>query len=422
MNGAGSFVFRAERVGKDTLLSQIIRLVNQAQRSRAPIQRLADQVSSYFIPAVLVVALGGFLFWYRSGLDHSLMSAVAVLMIACPCALGLATPMSILVATGRAAQLGILFKDAQALELFARVDTLIVDKTGTLTLGKPQVVSIHPEKGVNENEVLVSAAALEALSEHPLAAAILDAARKRSLEIPKVEGFESKTGLGVSGQLGSKRIRVGSPKYLGVQTALESQGRTVIGVSEEGRLLGFLQISDALKPSTPQALKELRADGVRIVMMTGDHQQAALSVARELGMDETDVHAQVSPAQKQDLIRRLQTEGHRVAMAGDGVNDSPALAQADVGIAMGTGTDVAIESAGVTLVRGDLLALSRARSLSRATLKNIRQNLFFAFIYNGVGVPVAAALLLSPMMASAAMSLSSVSVIGNALRLRSAKI
>ena len=452
VNGAGTFLMRAERVGADTLLAQIVRMVSEAQRSRAPIQKLADRVSSYFVPAVVGIALVTFVLWATLGpepkLTYALLNAVAVLIIACPCALGLATPMSIMVGTGRAAQAGILFKNAEALEVLAKVDTIVVDKTGTLTEGKPRVVTVLPTRGVSEETLLRVAASLETGSEHPLAAAVLAAAKERNVAIAKIGNFRSITGKGVVGELGGKQVGLGNAELARELTSnaeelsqsdivilaeagqplrtaeeLRKDGQTVIVVVEERRILGLLGVADPIKPSTDQALRELHREGLRIVMLTGDHRTTAEAVARRLGIDQ--VIADVLPEQKADTIARLRKEGRIVAMAGDGINDAPALATAHVGIAMGTGTDVAIESAGVTLLQGDLRALVRARHLSEATTRNIRQNLFFAFAYNALGVPLAAGLLyrwfgllLSPVFASAAMSVSSVSVIANALRLR----
>jgi P-type Cu+ transporter len=438
VNGTGSVVMRAERVGADTLLAQIVRMVAEAQRSRAPIQRLADQVSAWFVPTVAVVALLTALVWGLFGpeprLAYALVNAVAVLIIACPCALGLATPMSIMVATGRGAQAGVLTKNAEALEILEKVDTLVIDKTGTLTEGKPHLVSVMPADGVTEQEVLALAAGLERGSEHPLAAAILAGAVERGAAPADVAEFRSLTGRGVVGVVGGRRVGLGNarlleelgvtPGPLGARAEpLRGEGQTVMFLVVGDAVAGILGVADPIKPSTPEAIRALRAEGLRVVMLTGDSQVTAKAVARALGLD--DVIAEVIPEQKVEAVRRLQGEGHTVAMAGDGVNDAPALAQADVGIAMGTGTDVAMESADVTLVKGDLRGIVRARRLSRATMGNIRLNLVSAFIYNALGVPVAAGvlypwfgLLLSPIIASAAMSLSSVSVIANALRLR----
>ena len=438
VNGTGSLIMKAERVGAETLLSQIVQMVAEAQRSRAPIQKLADKVSAYFVPAVIVVAIVTFVVWAALGpeprLTYALINAVAVLIIACPCALGLATPMSIMVAMGKGAQAGVLFKNAEAIEVLRVVDTLVVDKTGTLTEGKPKLVSMTPAPGVNERELLRFAASLERGSEHPLAAAIVAGALERGIEVVNTQSFESITGKGVKGIVDGHDIRLGNRSLLEehrldpgeLATAAErlrSEGQTVMFVSIDGKVAGLVGVADPIKQSTPEAVKQLHEDGIRIVMLTGDSRTTANAVASKLGIDE--VVAEVLPNQKAEIIKRFQNEGHKVAMAGDGINDAPALAQALVGIAMGTGTDVAIASAGVTLVKGDLRGIVRARRLSRATMGNIKQNLFFAFIYNVLGVPIAAGvlypfsgLLLNPMIAAAAMSFSSVSVIGNALRLR----
>jgi Cu+-exporting ATPase len=438
LNGTGSLVIRAERVGADTLLAQIVRMVGEAQRSRAPIQRLADRVSAYFVPAVIVVAALAFVAWSVLGpeprLAHALVAAVSVLIIACPCALGLATPMSIMVGVGRGAALGVLIRDAEALEAFERVDTLVVDKTGTLTEGRPSLAGAEAARGWQEAEVLRLAASLEQGSEHPLAAAIVAGARARGLALEPAAGFESITGKGVAGSVAGRKLLLGNRALLdgaGVDPtplaeraeALRSDGQSVMFVAIDGALAGLIGAADALKASTADALRLLHEERVRVVMATGDSRTTAAAVARKLGLDAFE--AEVLPASKVDVVKRLQAAGRIVAMAGDGINDAPALAQAQVGVAMGTGTDVAMESAGVTLVKGDLRGIARARRLSRATMRNIRQNLFFAFIYNGLGVPLAAGvlypvlgLLLSPMLAAAAMSFSSVSVIGNALRLR----
>jgi P-type Cu+ transporter len=438
VNGTGSFVMRAERVGSDTLLAQIVRMVSEAQRSRAPIQRLADQASAYFVPAVVVAAVLSFVAWSLVGpeprMAYALVNAVAVLIIACPCALGLATPMSIMVGTGRGALAGILLKNAEALEVMEKVDTLVVDKTGTLTEGKPRLVSIKALAGHEESDVLRLAASLEQGSEHPLAGAIVAAAQQRGLRLAAVEGFRSVTGKGVVGHVEGRSVALGNRglfEELGIDPAplveraeaLRREGQTVMFVGIDGRPAGLLGVADPIKESTAEAITMLHRDNVRIVMVTGDSRTTAEAVARTLGLDE--VEAEVLPEQKVAVIKRLQAEGRIVAMAGDGMNDAPALAQAHVGIAMGTGTDVAMESADMTLVKGDLRGIVRARRLSRATMRNIRENLFFAFIYNALGVPVAAGalypvfgLLLSPIIASAAMTFSSVSVIGNALRLR----
>lgn len=438
VNGLGSFVMRAERVGSETMLAQIVELVGKAQRSRAPIQRLADRVSGWFVPAVIAVAVMTFAVWAVWGpeprLAHAIVNAVAVLIIACPCALGLATPMAIMVATGRGAHAGVLIKNAEALETLEKVDTLVIDKTGTLTEGKPRVVSIKVIGDFPENEVISSLGSLEQGSEHPLASALVSAARERSLNLSKVERFQSHTGQGISGMVDGKSILAGNGSLFRAQRIsvdsfsndadeLRSRGQTVVFVGIDGRLAGLVGIADPVKASTPAALSELSKDGIAVIMVTGDNRTTASTVARELGI--TRFEAEVLPAQKADVVSKLQQQGAIVAMAGDGINDAPALAQANVGIAMGTGTDVAIEAGGITLVKGDLAGIVRARKLSRATMKNIRQNLFFAFIYNSVGVPIAAGLLypffgllLSPIFAAAAMSLSSVSVIANSLRLR----
>ncbi len=442
VNGSGSLVLRAERVGSETLLARIVHLVGEAQRSRAPIQKLADQVSGWFVPAVVVVALATYAVWALLGpeprLTHALVNAVAVLIIACPCALGLATPMSIMVAAGKGATAGILFRNAEAIETLRRVDTLVLDKTGTLTEGKPALVSVEPGAGVAPEELLRLAASLERGSEHPLAAAIVAGAKERGIALAEAASFESRAGRGVAGLVGGRRLLLGTRKLLeeeGIEAgalaeraeALRAGGQTVLFVAADGRAAGLLGVADPVKASTPEAVRSLHGEGIRIVMLTGDNRTTAEAVARRLGIDE--VIADVLPEEKAAVVKRLQGEGRFVAMAGDGVNDAPALAQAQVGIAMGTGTDVAMESAGVTLVKGDLRAISRARALSRATMGNIRQNLFFAFVYNALGVPIAAGvlypvagLLLSPILAAAAMSFSSVSVIGNALRLNRARI
>jgi P-type Cu+ transporter len=438
VNGAGGFVMRAERVGAETLLAQIVRMVSEAQRSRAPIQRLADVVSAYFVPAVVLVAVLTFLVWGLYGpeprLVYGLVNAVAVLIIACPCALGLATPMSIMVGTGRGALAGVLVKNAEALEVLEKVDTLVVDKTGTLTEGKPRLTSVLALPGVRENDLLRLAASLERGSEHPLAAAIVAGAQARGIEFTDVHAFTSLTGKGVTGEVNGHKVMLGNRALFtefGMELgdlvqraeALRQEGQTVMFVAVDGQPAGLLGVADPIKTSTPEAIRALHADGVQMVMLTGDSRTTADAVARTLGIEQ--VEAEVLPEQKGDVVRRLQTQGHIVAMAGDGINDAPALAQAHVGIAMGTGTDVAMESAGVTLVQGDLRGIVRARRLSQGTMQNIRQNLFFAFVYNTIGVPIAAGvlypvfgLLLNPMIASAAMTLSSVSVIGNALRLR----
>jgi P-type Cu+ transporter len=442
VNGTGGLVMRAERVGAGTVLSQIVNLVAEAQRSRAPIQRLADQVSSYFVPAVIAIAVASFVVWALLGpeprLGHALVNAVAVLIIACPCALGLATPMSIMVAAGKGATLGVLFRNAEAIEVMRKVDTLVVDKTGTLTEGKPRLVSVVPASGQESDRLLTAAAALERGSEHPLAAAIVKGAEERGLTLGDARDFASVTGKGVEGSVGGRRVLLGNRALLeergadvgalgGAADRLRAEGQTVMYVAIDGQAAGLLGVADPIKGSTAEAIAALHEDGVRIVMLTGDHRVTAEAVGRKLGIDE--VIAGVLPAQKAHEVKRLQAAGRVVAMAGDGINDAPALAQAEVGIAMGTGTDVAMESAGVTLVRGDLRGIARARALSRATMGNIKQNLFFAFVYNALGVPVAAGVLYplfglvaSPVMAAAAMALSSVSVIGNALRLRRARV
>ena len=440
LNGRGSFVMRADRIGAETMLARIVQMVAQAQRSRAPIQRLADRVAGWFVPAVVAVAAIAFLAWWLLGpspaLAYALIAAVSVLIIACPCALGLATPMSIMVGVGRGAGLGVLIRDAEALERLEKVDTLVVDKTGTLTEGKPSVTAVEPLGGHSETEVLALAAALERGSEHPLAEAILRAAEQRSLQIAPAAEFESATGKGVRGRVDGRAVGLGNDalmRELGISASLpraeelRRQGGTVMLLAVDGGLAGLIAVADPVKASTPAALAALREAGVRIVMLTGDNRATAEAVAAKLGIDE--VEAEVLPEQKRDVVERLRREGRVVAMAGDGVNDAPALAAADVGIAMGTGTEVAMESAGVTLVRGDLAAIARARALSAATMRNIRQNLFFAFVYNGLGVPVAAGILypafgilLNPMLAAAAMALSSVSVITNATRLRAVEV
>lgn len=438
INGKGSFVFRAERVGSDTLLAQIVRLVGEAQRSRAPIQRLADSVSSYFVPTVVLSAVVTFVVWALAGpqprLAYAVVNAVAVLIIACPCALGLATPMSVMVGVGRGATGGVLIKNAEALELLERVDTLVVDKTGTLTEGKPRLVATHALPGWNDSDLIRFAASLEQASEHPLAAAIVAGAHEKEMKLSDAGNFQYAPGEGVQGTveghavaLGNSRLferaRIDPAGLVAVAEELRQEGETAILVAVDGKAAGVLAIADPIKPSTLEAIELLHSEGIRIVMVTGDSRTTAQAVARKLGIDE--VLAEILPAAKGEAVKRLQAEGHVVAMAGDGINDAPALAQADVGIAMGTGTDVAMETAAVTLVKGDLRGIARARRLSRATMRNIRQNLFFAFVYNSIGIPVAAGalypftgLLLSPMIAAAAMTFSSVSVITNALRLR----
>ncbi len=442
VNGTGSFIMRAERVGSETLLAQIVRMVSEAQRSRAPIQRLADLVSAYFVPAVILVAVVTFVVWMFFGPEpwfiYALANAIAVLIIACPCALGLATPMSIMVGTGRGATAGVLVKNAEALEILEKVNVLIVDKTGTLTEGKPKLVSVIA-KGIGEQEFLRLAASLERNSEHPLAESIVSGAEDRKVEFQPVENFESITGKGVTGQVGGKHVALGNLKLLEhisvkADADLESQadklrteGQTVMFVAVEGQHVGIVGVSDPIKGSAAEAIRMLHEAGVEIVMLTGDNPVTANAVAKKLGLDK--VQAEVLPEQKGEIVKQYQASGKIVAMAGDGVNDAPALAQAQVGIAMGTGTDVAIESAGVTLLKGDLLGIVRAKKLSHATMSNIRQNLFFAFFYNVLGVPIAAGvlypvfgILLSPIIASAAMTFSSVSVILNALRLRNIKL
>jgi Cu+-exporting ATPase len=438
VNGTGGFVMRAERVGRETLLAQIVQMVSEAQRSRAPIQRLADRVSAWFVPTVVLVAVVSAITWATIGPEpraaYAIVNAVAVLIIACPCALGLATPMSIMVGTGRGAAAGVLIKNAEALEIMERVDTLLVDKTGTLTEGTPKLVTAEPAAGVQETELLGLAAGIERGSEHPLAAAIVAGATARGIAVAPSEEFRSVTGKGVVGRVAGRAVALGNRRLmedLGVTLGdlneraekLRGEGQTVMFVAVDGRPAGLVGVADPIKASTPEALELLRASGLRIVMLTGDSRATAEAVARRLGI--TEVEAEVLPEQKIAAVKRLQAAGRKVAMAGDGVNDAPALAQADVGIAMGTGTDVAMQSADVTLVKGDLRGIARARRLSQATMRNIRQNLFFALVYNALGVPIAAGvlypwfgILLSPIIASAAMSLSSVSVIGNALRLR----
>jgi Cu+-exporting ATPase len=438
INGTGSLLLRAEKVGSDTLLAQIIHMVGEAQRSRAPIQKLADTVSGYFVPAVMAIAIVTLLVWLVWGpeprLSHAVVNAVAVLIIACPCALGLATPMSIMIGTGQGALAGVLIKNAEALEALEKIDTLVVDKTGTLTEGKPKLVSIVPAKDRDEQELLHLVSSLERGSEHPLAAAIVQGAQQRGMQTATVEAFQSLTGRGVTGKVEGHSVALGNASLmddLGIPTeslaetadTLRQEGQTVMWAAIDGREAGLLGVADPVKSSTPEAIAALHMEGVHIVMLTGDNRLTAEAVARRLGIDR--VEADVLPDQKAAMVKRLQAEGRKVAMAGDGINDAPALAQAQVGIAMGTGTDVAMESAGVTLVKGDLRGIVRAIRLSRATMRNIRQNLFFAFIYNSLGVPIAAgvlypafSLLLSPIIAAAAMSFSSVSVIANALRLK----
>jgi Cu+-exporting ATPase len=442
VNGSGAFTFRAERVGADTMLAQIVRMVSDAQRTRAPIQKLADRVSGWFVPAVILISILTFVLWALFGpeprLAHALVNAVAVLIIACPCALGLATPMSIMVGTGRGAQAGVLIRNAEALEALEKVDTVVVDKTGTLTAGKPRVETVHSAGGIVEQEMLRLAASVERSSEHPLAGAIVAAAEEKGLQLDSVAGFESVTGQGIRGTVSGRRVAVGNVRLMESITGsfgemqsevekLRGGGQTVMYVAVDGRPAGVIGVADPIKESTPEAIQALHSASVKVVMLTGDSRLTATAVAKRLGID--SVEAEVLPGQKRDVIERLKSGGRKVAMAGDGVNDAPALAAADVGLAMGTGTDVAMESAGVTLVSGDLRGIARARRLSEATMRNIRQNLFFAFVYNSIGVPIAAGLLypafglvLSPMIASAAMTFSSVSVIMNALRLRKVRL
>jgi P-type Cu+ transporter len=438
INGTGGLVMRAEKVGSETMLARIVHMVAEAQRSRAPIQRLADVVSAWFVPAVILAAVIAFVAWMIFGpppaFAYALVAAVSVVIIACPCALGLATPMSIMVGVGKGAISGVLIKNAEALERFEKVDTLVVDKTGTLTEGKPSVVAVVPAEGFDEATLLSLGASVERSSEHPLAAAILAAARQRGIAIEEVADFRSVTGKGVMGTVGARKVAIGNAKILKdlsiASAALEAradelrrEGATAMFVAINGRAAGIIAVADPIKPTTPAALASLRADGIRIVMLTGDNRTTAAAVAAKLGI--TEVEAEVLPEQKNAIVRRLRSEGRVVAMAGDGINDAPALAEADAGVAMGTGTDVAMQSAGVTLVKGDLAGIARARALSRATMRNIRQNLVLAFVYNALGIPVAAGvlypafgLLLSPVVAAAAMSFSSVSVIANSLRLR----
>lgn len=438
VNGTGTFLMRAERVGSDTLLAQIVKMVSEAQRSRAPIQGLADKVASYFVPAVVVISVVTFIVWSLAGpeprMAYALVNAVAVLIIACPCALGLATPMSIMVGTGRGATAGVLIKNAEALETMEKVDTLVVDKTGTLTEGKPRLVTLEITDKHEKTDVLQLVASLEQASEHPLAAAIVAEAGEKGLELVQVRDFDSITGKGVKGTISGKAVAVGNRRlleelniepgdYVETAEALRKNGETVMFMAIDGEVAGLLGVADPIKETTPEAITALRKDGIRLVMLTGDNRTTAEAVAESLGIDE--VEAEVLPDRKNEAVKGLQKEGRMVAMAGDGINDAPALAQAHVGIAMGTGTDVAMESAGVTLVKGDLQGIVRAARLSRGTMRNIRQNLFWAFVYNSLGVPVAAGVLypffgvlLSPIIAAAAMSFSSVSVIGNALRLR----
>jgi Cu+-exporting ATPase len=442
VNGTGSLLMRAEKVGSDTLLAQIVRMVSEAQRSRAPIQRLADIVAGYFVPAVVISAVITLLVWGFWGpeprLAHAIVNAVAVLIIACPCALGLATPMSIMVGTGKGATMGVLIKNAEALELMEKVDTIVIDKTGTLTEGKPKLLAVHATGEFTDDEVLQLAASLERASEHPLAEAIVRGAEDRGMSLSQTDNFESVTGKGVTGKVNGRTVALGNIKLLeklGIDPgelpqlaeAGRAEGQTVMLVMIDGKAAGLIGVADPIKASTPEAIADLHREGLTVVMLTGDSRTTAMAVAGKLNIDR--VEAEVLPERKAEIVKQLQAEGRIVAMAGDGINDAPALAQAHVGIAMGTGTDVAMESAGVTLVKGDLRGIVRARRLSRKVMRNIRENLFFAFIYNSLGVPVAAGvlyplfgLLLSPMIAAAAMSFSSVSVIGNALRLRKAHI
>jgi Cu+-exporting ATPase len=441
VNGTGGFVMRAERIGADTLLAQIVKMVSEAQRSRAPIQRLADRVSSYFVPAVIVSAVITFIVWYFVGpqprFAHALVNAVAVLIVACPCALGLATPMAIMVGTGRGARAGILIRNAEALEIFGKVDTLIIDKTGTLTEGKPTLSSVIPQLDIDESDLLQLVASLERSSEHPLAAAIVKGAEAKKLALTRVVEFISVTGKGVKGAVSGKQVAVGNAELfrdlsvdpgplLDRAEALRKEGQTVMLVAVDGKAAGIVGVADPIKESTPDAIRELKAAGLKIIMVTGDNTTTAKAVADKLGIE---FEADVLPQKKADVVKERQQKGSVVAMAGDGVNDAPALAQADIGIAMGTGTDVAMEAGGITLLKGDLRGILRARHLSKSTMRNIRENLFFALVYNLLGVPLAAGvlfpafgLLLNPMIAAAAMSFSSVSVIGNALRLRTTKL
>ncbi len=442
VNGTGTFIMKAEKVGADTLLSQIVHMVAEAQRSRAPIQKLTDIVAAYFVQIVMAIAILTFVIWTWLGpeprMAYAIINAVAVLIIACPCALGLATPMSIMVAMGKGAMAGVLFKNAEAIEVMKKIDTIVVDKTGTLTIGKPRLINVIPANGFDEKSVLHFGASIERGSEHPLASAIVKGAEERGINLVDVNSFESVTGKGVMGNIEGHKIALGNRKLLediGIDTgelsqkaeAMRTEGQTVMFITIDGKAAGLLCVADPIKETTPEAIKALHRENIRIVMLTGDNRTTAEAVSKKLALD--DVIAEVLPDQKADIVKKLQSEGRVVAMAGDGINDAPALAQAHVGIAMGTGTDVAMESAGVTLVKGDLRGIVRARRLSRATMRNIKQNLFWAFIYNSMGVPVAAGILypffgvlLSPMIAAAAMSFSSVSVIGNALRLRRVKL
>jgi Cu+-exporting ATPase len=442
VNGTGSLIMKAEKVGSDTLLAQIVHMVAEAQRSRAPIQKLADVIAGYFVQIVVSIAIITFIVWAWVGPEpryvYALVNAVAVLIIACPCALGLATPVSIMVSMGKGATAGVLFKNAEAIELMRKVDTLVVDKTGTLTVGKPKLNYVVSNDGYDEKTLLLFASSIERGSEHPLAAAIVAGAQAKGVSPKNAESFESKTGKGVTGKVENHTVTLGNralldelridPGGLAAKAeGLRKDGQTVMFVAIDGKAAGLLGVADPIKDTTAEAVRLLHDDGIRIVMLTGDNKTTAETVAKKLGID--DVVAEVLPGQKAEVVKKLQGEGRFVAMAGDGINDAPALAQAQVGIAMGTGTDVAMESAGVTLVKGDLRGILRARLLSRATMKNIRQNLFFAFVYNSLGIPVAAGvlypflgILLSPIFAAAAMSFSSVSVIGNALRLRKARL
>jgi len=442
INGTGALLIKAEKIGKDTLLAQIVQMVAQAQRSRAPIQKLVDQVSAYFVPVVILVALVTAMVWFFVGpepkLAHAIVNAVAVLIIACPCALGLATPMSIMVATGRGANMGVLFRSAEAIELMRKVDVLVVDKTGTLTIGKPKLMIVQALDTFIDIDILSLAASIEQVSEHPLAAAIVSGAKEKGITLTTVENFQSITGKGATGTVAGKLVTVGNRalmeelaiKLENIQQSVDSlrdEGQTVMFVAIDGKLAGFIGVMDPIKETTVSAIKSLKELGIKVVMVTGDNQKTAEAIGKKVGVDQ--VMADVLPQKKAEIVKTLQSKGHFVAMAGDGINDAPALAQAQVGIAMGTGTDVAMNSAGVTLVKGDLVGIIRARALSESTLKNIKQNLFFAFIYNALGVPIAAGvlypfwgILLSPIVAAAAMSLSSVSVVGNALRLKKVKL
>jgi Cu+-exporting ATPase len=442
INQTGSFIMKAEKIGQETVLSRIVQMVAEAQRSRAPIQRLADHVAGWFVPAVILVSVITFAAWMIYGpspaFSYALVAAVSVLIVACPCALGLATPMSIMVSVGRGAQAGILIKNAEALERMEKVDMLVIDKTGTLTEGKPEVTSVVAAEGFSENDLLAIAASLEKGSEHPLARAIIAAAQKKNLTLEKAEDFDAPTGKGVTGRIGGQAAALGNIKLMedikadvsalaGEANRLRQDGATVIFMAVGGKAAGLLAIADPIKETTAQALKDLKALGVRIVMLTGDNKTTAEAVARKLEISE--VESEILPEDKGRIVGKLQKEGHIVAMAGDGTNDAPALATADIGIAMSTGTDVAMESAGITLLKGDLNGIVKARRLSQATMRNIRQNLFFAFVYNMAGVPIAAGVLypvfgvlLSPVIAAAAMSLSSFSVIMNALRLKASKL